>query len=209
MNALRASERAKNDFLASLSHELRTPLNVILGYSRMLSSKATDDCQRYAVIIERNAKAQLTLVEDLLDMQRIVSGRFTIEHTQFDLSSLSRAVMDSLRPQAEAKGLHFLLRSRQWRCWEILARIQQVVWNLLSNAIKFTPKDGCIGLHAIRRDDNVIIHVQDSGRGSRRTSCRTSSTGFGNWIRASRDATTAWDWVWPLSKRSSNYTAER
>jgi PAS domain S-box-containing protein len=166
------ANRIKDQFLANLSHELRTPLNVILGYSRTLATRAVeqtpqdlDRMNRTIRVIERNATAQLRIVEDLLDVQRIVSGRLQTEMAPCDLRQLAQGVIDSLLPGATAKRLqvHTVLDPIEANC--DAARIQQVMWNLLGNAVKFTPDRGRIDFEVRRRGDSVVIQVRDSGEG--------------------------------------------
>jgi signal transduction histidine kinase len=172
----RAAEanRMKDEFLASLSHELRTPLNVVLGYVRMLRQQVqkwpvagADAVQAHRIleVIERNGAAQMRLIEDLLDVQRIIAGKFTMEMAPLDLQHLGNTVVDSLRPAAEAKHLHWVTRIEPVRMRADAARLQQVLWNLLSNAIKFTPENGCVALHAYQAESSVVIRVEDSGEG--------------------------------------------
>ena len=182
-DAAQAANRAKDELMATLSHELRTPLNVILGYSRILGSEPThpEGVKRLAHIIERNAVAQLRIVEDLLDVQRMLKGQLRIEPEELDLSQLGQAVMESLNPSLAAKGLHW---SGHFELEPLVikgdrARIQQVLWNLIANAIKFTPSGGCIGVSAVRENRTAVIRVQDSGEGiPPPTSCRTCSSRF-------------------------------
>jgi PAS domain S-box-containing protein len=169
---LRAQEaagasRAKDEFLATVSHELRTPLNVVLGQSRLLRTgpRDGDTVERCSQIIERNAATQIRLVEDLLDVQRITSGRLRMERTSFDMASLVQAVADSFGPTASARNLHWVVDAEPVDVCGDPARIQQVLWNLLSNAIKFTPEGGFVGLRARRNGQAVVITVQDSGEG--------------------------------------------
>jgi signal transduction histidine kinase len=166
------ANRLKDDFLASLSHELRTPLNVVLGYSRMLQDRACHpDCpaseqvDRWLTVLERNATTQMRLVEDLLDMQRIVTGRLSLEPATCNLAELAGTVIESLRPASDAKGLHFGAHIDPVIIEGDAARLQQVMWNLLANAIKFTPPDGCVWLGVGRRDGRAVIRVDDSGEG--------------------------------------------
>jgi PAS domain S-box-containing protein len=166
------ANRTKDQFLANLSHELRTPLNVILGYSRMVASAQIEltgpqanGVHRMIGIVERNAVAQLRIVEDLLDVQRIVAGRFDIAHTRSDLQELGQTVVDSLEPTATAKRLRMDVRLEPIVMMCDGPRIQQVIWNLLSNAIKFTPEGGQVALRLIRCGSQVIIGVEDTGEG--------------------------------------------
>jgi PAS domain S-box-containing protein len=166
------ANRIKDQFLANLSHELRTPLNVILGYSRSLATRPPErtpqDLERIhrtIRVIERNATTQLRIVEDLLDVQRIVSGRLQTELAPCDLRQLAQGVIDSLMPSATAKRLelHAALEPLEINC--DAARIQQVMWNLLGNAVKFTPDGGRIEFEIARRADAAMIRVRDSGEG--------------------------------------------
>jgi signal transduction histidine kinase len=161
-----AANRTKDQFLATLSHELRTPLNVVIGYIRMLRfDRSPEDQERILTVMERNAVAQLRLVEDLLDMQRITQGRLRMERQPFMLDTIAKSVLESFRPQVAGKGLHFRSVVEPLQIDGDPARVQQVLWNLLSNAIKFTPRDGCVGLFVRRTDGWAEIHVQDSGEG--------------------------------------------
>ena len=126
-----------------------------------------DDVKRLARIIERNAVAQLRIVEDLLDVQRMLKGKLRIEPEELDLSQLSQTVMESLDTSVAAKGVHW---SGHFEPEPLVikgdrARIQQVLWNLLTNALKFTPSGGCIGVSAVREDSTAVLRVEDSGEG--------------------------------------------
>jgi PAS domain S-box-containing protein len=166
--ALRDANSAKDRFLANLSHELRTPLNVVLGYTRMLrtdSAELSADRRRMLDAVERNAVAQLRIVEDLLDAQRIATGKLALARTSVDLKKLQESVVDSLSPTLQAKGIHYHVDFDPITLDADGARLQQVFWNLLSNAVKFTPEGGCIGLYGKRRDGHVTIQVVNSGEG--------------------------------------------
>src|SRR6185503_4578797 len=135
--------RMKDEFLATLSHELRTPLNAILGWTQLLRSRGTPEAselQRAMEIVERNARAQVRLIDDLLDLSRIISGRFRLDVQQISLSEIVRGSLDSIEPTAQAKGvrLESVLDPRSVIVSGDPARLQQVFWNLLSNAVKFT-----------------------------------------------------------------------
>jgi PAS domain S-box-containing protein len=166
------AERAsaiKDEFLATLSHELRTPLNAILGWVRVLEKRAADPAMvaEGIAVIARNAKAQSDLIADLLDMNRIMSGRIRLEREDLDLPAVARDAIDAIRPAADAKQLRL----------ELIAhpvgdgargdpgRVQQILWNLLSNAVKFTPKGGLIQV-TLRQDGPAArIEVRDTGNG--------------------------------------------
>ena len=158
---------AKDQFLAALSHEMRTPLTVILGYSRMLRSRmaSPEFVRNTSVIMERNALAQLRIVEDLLDVQRFLQGRIAIEYELFDTRALVAHVGESLQPLAAEKKLELMFRVEPVIIEADRARVQQVLWNLLSNAIKFTPEQGWIRLSALREADSLVLTVEDSGDG--------------------------------------------
>ncbi|HEX7813201.1 MAG TPA: ATP-binding protein [Burkholderiales bacterium] len=161
--------RVKDEFLATLSHELRTPLNAIVGWMHILKARPpTEDVIRQAVAaIERNSRAQMQLIEDLLDMSRIVSGKFRLEVQTLDLVPLIRAAIESLQPAADAKEIRLqsVLDSDPGPIKGDPNRLQQVVWNLLSNAVKFTPKGGRIQIHLERVGSHVELSVSDSGVG--------------------------------------------
>jgi PAS domain S-box-containing protein len=168
--ALREADRRKDEFLATLSHELRTPLNAILGWSQMLrSGTMPHDVQRRALeSLERNARAEAQLVEDMLDVSRIISGKLTIEAEVVDVAAVIAAAIETVKPTADGKGvaLHVALEPDA----EILitgdgTRLRQVVWNLLSNAIKFTPSGGRIDLALERIASRAEIVIRDTGQG--------------------------------------------
>ena len=164
-----AANRAKDEFLATLSHELRTPLNAIMGWSRLLASGHLDEAtsRRAIEIIERNTRHQAQLIEDLLDISRIVTGKLRLEFRAVPLRNICEAVLDSVRPTADAR--HIAIRYDHQDSNEAVlcdpARLQQVIWNLLSNAIKFTPEGGFVGLSVGRAADSIVVTVRDSGTG--------------------------------------------
>lgn len=163
-----AANRAKDEFLATVSHELRAPLNAMLGWAQILRTTRVDDATlAHAIeIIERSARTQSRLIEDLLDTARIVSGKLRLDIQPVDLTSLIENAVEVLRPAAEAKRIviKVTLNGR-----EVITgdpdRLQQIVWNLLSNAIKFTPKDGHVEVRLERADPHARITVSDTGRG--------------------------------------------
>lgn len=163
------ANRAKDEFLATVSHELRAPLNAMLGWAQILRSTRVDDktLARAIEIIERSARTQSRLIEDLLDTARIVSGKLRLDIQPVDLTSLIENAVDVLRPASEAKQIDIQLLLNAGR--EVITgdpdRLQQVVWNLLSNAIKFTPKGGGVEVHLERADPHVRITVSDTGKG--------------------------------------------
>jgi PAS domain S-box-containing protein len=162
----------KDEFLATLSHELRTPLTAILGWCNVLRRRKNlteADLQDAVETIHRNAKSQAQIIEDLLDMSRIVSGKIRLETNELDFGDLVQVAVDGIRPSAAAKGLKIqLLRRPQ----PILvngdaSRLQQVLWNLLTNAVKFTPAEGQIRVSVRQVGDQVELVVADSGIGIR------------------------------------------
>jgi signal transduction histidine kinase/CheY-like chemotaxis protein len=163
------SDRAKDQFLAMVSHELRTPLSPILAWSRMLKlGKLAGDRQRAAFdAIERNASAQAQLIEDLLDVSRIVSGKLRLDVRPTALGSVIEAAVDALRPSAGAKQirLQLVLDPRAGMVLGDPDRLQQVVWNLVSNAVKFTPKGGRVQVALERVNSHVELSVSDTGDG--------------------------------------------
>ena len=161
--------RSKDQFLAVLSHELRTPLNAIFGWARMLQSAAMDEVTSRRAIdaILRNATAQVQLVEDLLDVSRIITGKMRLDVQWLDLKSVIESALDAVQPAASAKGLKIetVLDPNAGPVVGAADRLRQVVWNLLMNAIKFTPRDGRVQVHLRKLKSHVEIVVSDSGEG--------------------------------------------
>jgi signal transduction histidine kinase/ActR/RegA family two-component response regulator len=161
--------RLKDEFLATLSHELRTPLNAILGWASIIKSGKTraDDLPRAVDTIVRSARAQAQLIDDLLDVSRIISGKMRLEVRAVDLGVVVQAAIASVTPAAEAKAIrieqHLDPRARSVKGDP--ARLQQIAWNLLSNAVKFTPRGGHIDVRLERADGNAEIAVADTGIG--------------------------------------------
>ncbi|HVL58972.1 MAG TPA: PAS domain-containing sensor histidine kinase, partial [Burkholderiaceae bacterium] len=161
--------RLKDEFLATLSHELRTPLHAILGWSQLLqrSSFDADQIRTGLQTIERNARAQSQIIDDLLDMSRIVSGKIRLDVQSVQLPALIEAAVDAVRPAADARGVRIQVTL------DPLAgpvkgdpnRLQQVVWNLLTNAVKFTPRGGRVQVILERVNSHVEIVVSDTGQG--------------------------------------------
>ncbi|CAN5834768.1 hypothetical protein BH18ACI5_BH18ACI5_04920 [soil metagenome] len=159
----------KDEFLATLSHELRTPLNAILGWCQILRRGSRDaaDLLRGLETIERNARVQTQLIEDLLDMSRITSGKLRLDIQPLSPASFIEASLDTVRPAADAKGIR-LVKVLDPSAGPISGdpgRLQQVVWNLLSNAIKFTPRDGKVQVVLQRVNSHIEISVADTGVG--------------------------------------------
>jgi PAS domain S-box-containing protein len=164
-----AANRTKDEFLATVSHELRAPLNAMLGWAQILRTTRVDDATlAHAIeIIERSARTQSRLIEDLLDTARIVSGKLRLDIQPVDLTSLIENAVEVLQPAAVAKRIEIQLMLNVGR--EVITgdpdRLQQIVWNLLSNAIKFTPHGGRVEVHLERADPHVRITVSDTGKG--------------------------------------------
>ena len=167
--AAEAANRAKDEFLSVLSHELRTPLNAMLGWVRMLKAGVLDqeNSERALEVIERNTRLQSSLIEDLLDVSRIISGKMRIETELVDLVSVVETVSETIRPLAEAKTITY-----QFSCDDEAVfltadsvRMQQVVSNLLQNSIKFTPSGGAIKVSIERTDTDAILKIDDTGVG--------------------------------------------
>jgi PAS domain S-box-containing protein len=164
-----ALNRTKDEFLATMSHELRTPLNAIFGWARMLQSSTLDATTQARALdaIVRAASAQSRLVEDLLDLSRIVTGRMRLELEHYDIRAVTEAALDTVRPAAAAKSLTIAARfePRLPMMTGAPARLQQVVWNLLMNAVKFTSSGGRVDLTVRPWSDGVEIVVADNGEG--------------------------------------------
>src|SRR5471032_1760323 len=160
----------KDEFLATVSHELRTPLNAILGWARMLGAKQLppDRAEKGIATIERNAAALAHIIDDLLDVSRIVAGTLQLTPQPVDLAAVAQAALDAVRPLAATKNVQ-LRFSPDLLAVEIVSgdagRLQQVIWNLLVNAIKFTPEGGCVGLFIARSKDHMEVRVVDTGQG--------------------------------------------
>jgi PAS domain S-box-containing protein len=168
-----AAERAsllKDEFLATLSHELRTPLNSILGWSQIMRNKSADSelIAQGLEVIDRNARAQAEIIEDLLDMSRIISGKVRLNVERVDLSSIVQAAVETARPTAETKGIRLQTVIDPLDGVVVSGdgnRLQQVLWNLLSNAVKFTPSGGRIQVLLERINSHLKISVIDTGDG--------------------------------------------
>ena len=163
------ANRAKDEFLATVSHELRTPLNAMLGWATLLrTSKMSEERRDHALeTIERNARAQAQLIEDLLDVSRIISGNLRLDLGTLDLVTIIEAALDAVRLAAESKGvrLQFSFDEEARQATGDADRLQQVVWNLLSNAVKFTDQGGLVSARLQRMDSQAEISVSDTGRG--------------------------------------------
>ncbi|MBV9489765.1 MAG: PAS domain S-box protein [Verrucomicrobia bacterium] len=161
--------RMKDEFLATLSHELRTPLNAILGWSHLLQSEhaTVEDIALGLETIERNARAQSQLIEDLLDMSSIVSGKVRLNAQRYQLLEVVQAALDAVRPSIEAKGLTMEMDPKGFHrtLYGDPGRMQQVFWNLLSNAVKFTPSGGKVTVRERLAKDHVEVLITDTGQG--------------------------------------------
>lgn len=167
-DALSAS-RLKDDFLATLSHELRTPLNAMLGWIQMLRLYREDESirERAIEVIDRNARTQTQLVADLLDVSRLITGKLRLRLARVDLRDIVVAGCESVRPSADAKGLHLTIETADVAgvMFGDADRLQQILWNLLSNATKFTPPGGAVTVRLSSRDGYAEIVVTDTGIG--------------------------------------------
>ncbi|HST23498.1 MAG TPA: CHASE3 domain-containing protein, partial [Blastocatellia bacterium] len=168
-NDAEKANRLKDEFLATVSHELRTPLNAMLGWSRMLRTGKLDSesFARGLDAIDRNARSQAQLVEDLLDTSRIISGKLRLDVRSLDLVKVIEAAIDAVRPAADAKDIQIrkVLDPNAGAVSGDPERLQQVAWNLLSNAIKFTPKGGRVEIRLERINSHVELIVSDTGKG--------------------------------------------
>ena len=162
------ANRAKDEFLALVSHELRTPLGVILGWSQVLRKTlpAKADAERALTVIERNTRAQVRLVDDLLDMGRMLSGKLRLDVQRVDLGGVVEAAVDSVEPAALARGLRLqkVIDSAATVVGDS-GRLQQVFWNLLTNAVKFTPQGGSVRVVMSLVDSHAEVSVIDTGQG--------------------------------------------
>jgi CheY-like chemotaxis protein len=163
------ANRLKDEFLATLSHELRTPLTAILGWARLLRSGRLDERSgaRALEIIERNADAQNQLIEDILDVSRIITGKLALHVEPVEPVAVIEAAVEAVRPAAEAKRveLNIMVSPEMGLVSGDAARLRQVVWNLLTNAVKFTPEGGRVEVRVERADSHVRIKVSDTGEG--------------------------------------------
>jgi len=164
-----AANRSKDVFLAMFSHEVRTPLSAMLGWATILRKKqcTPEEMQQGIEIIERNCRAQAQLMDDALEVSRIISGKLEMDVKLCDLASIAHAAIDVVRAAADAKNVEIVPEISPnigaFSCDHV--RMQQVIWNLLSNAIKFTPKGGTVRFELDRQDSDVRIVVRDNGQG--------------------------------------------
>jgi PAS domain S-box-containing protein len=166
-----AANRIKDEFLAVLSHELRSPLNPILGWSRLLQTQKLDEqkTRQALATIERNAKLQTQLIEDLLDVSRILRGKLVLNIAPVSLINTIEAALETVRLAVEAKGIQ-IQRTFNLDLDQVMgdtARLQQVIWNLLTNAVKFTPSGGTVEIRLEQSNNQIQIQVKDTGKGIR------------------------------------------
>ena len=168
-HAADVANRTKDDFLATVSHELRNPLNAILGWARLMASRNFDEAKRQRAIetVERNAVAMSELIEDLLDVSRIISGQLRLDVRPIDLAGVAQQAIESVRPAIDAKEIQFKAEITPDLATTVgdPTRLQQVMWNLLSNAVKFTPKGGQVTVALRRKASSIELSVTDSGKG--------------------------------------------
>lgn len=161
--------RLKDEFLSTVSHELRTPLNAILGWSQILRTNKIDEVRmnRALETIERNARSQAQLIDDLLDISRIITGKIRLNVQTVELLPVIEAAMDTVQPAADAKNIRLqsVLDPAAGPVLGDSERLQQIVWNLLINALKFTPKQGRVQVYLQRINSHVEIVVTDTGQG--------------------------------------------
>lgn len=164
-----AANRIKDEFLATLSHELRTPLTSLLGWSGVLRESRNDEriLAQGLDAIDRNARVQAQLIDDLLDVSRIVSGKLNLDVRPLDVGSVARAAINVVQPAADAKEitLDYWAQPGLGAISADSGRLQQIIWNLLSNAVKFTPHGGKITIRVQREESNAMVTVSDTGQG--------------------------------------------
>ena len=162
-----ASNRAKDEFLAVVSHELRTPLNAILGWSHLLQHEelSPETARNGLEVIERNARAQAHIVEDIFDVARVVTGKLSVEKRPLNLRAVVEEALESIRATAQQKQISLDSTLCEAPVSGDATRLRQVLWNLLSNALKFTPAGGTICVKMAREDGLIAVSVQDSGQG--------------------------------------------
>ena len=187
------ASRLKDEFLATLSHEIRTPLNAVIGWTRILQTQPSVRSRAHALeVIERNAMSQMRLVEDLLDMARIISGKLRLKIDAVSLADVAQAAIDVVAPGAAAKkiAIETAFEPTLPPVSGDSERLQQVIWNLLSNALKFTEAGGRVRLEIARgRRQRAAVGARQRRRASRPISCRTSSIGSGRRTRRRAGAT--------------------
>ncbi|MBE9012743.1 PAS domain S-box protein, partial [Pseudanabaenaceae cyanobacterium LEGE 13415] len=166
--AAETANRIKDEFLAVLSHELRTPLNPILGWSKLLQRSTTDPSMlRGLETIERNAKLQAQLIDDLLDVSRILRGKLVLHQSSVSLPAVIHAALETVELAAQVKSIDITteIDSTVGTVLGDAGRLQQIVWNLLSNAVKFTPDGGTVVVRLGKASSTAFLQVSDSGKG--------------------------------------------
>lgn len=208
-----AANLSKDEFLTTLSHELRTPLTAILGWTRILRTKTLDEAgfDRALEVVERNAKSQVQLIEDLLDVSRIVTGKIRLNILPVQLAPVVQAAIETMRPAVEAKSIQLQveLDSEVGAVLGDPDRLQQVVWNLMSNAVKFTPKGGGSAFDSSRSAPAPSSPSATRAQGLAPDSCPTSSTDSAKPTTRPRDRTADSDWGSPSFAIWWNCTEER
>jgi signal transduction histidine kinase/CheY-like chemotaxis protein len=162
------ASRAKDEFLATVSHELRTPLAAILGWSTLLKDRISDPTVvKPIAVIHRNAQAQVKIIDDILDVSRVITGKLRMDVRATDLAAITRDALEVIRPSADAKRIKLELTTHCDPCPLVAdpERLQQVVWNLLSNAVKFTEAGGTISVSVAKEDEQLVLEVRDTGKG--------------------------------------------
>ena len=208
----READRLKDEFLAVLSHELRTPLNAIVGYARLLRGNilSGDKAVRGLETLERNASALTQIVEDVLDVSRIVAGKIRLDVQPVEIPLLVHNAVATVQPAADAKGVRIqtIVDPRVGPVSGDPDRLQQVAWNLLSNAVKFTPKQGRVQVRVERVNSHVEIVVSDTGIGIAPDFLPTSSSDSVRRTPARRGTRAVSDWDCRSSATSSRCTAD-
>jgi signal transduction histidine kinase len=175
-----AANRIKDEFLAVLSHELRTPLNPILGWAKLLRKRKFDQTATDKALetIERNAKLQAQLVEDLLDVSRILRGKLSLNVCPVNLATTIESAIETVRLSAQAKSIEIktILDPNVGRIFGDSNRLQQVIWNLLSNAIKFTPPGGCVEIRLSLGMGNGEWRIGHGGQGDKENNSSFASS---------------------------------
>ena len=207
------ASRMRDEFMAKVSHEMRTPLQAILGWTSILKAEP-DDAERMArgiEVIERNAHNQVHLIEDILDVSRIITGKLSLKREPVAVRPAVEAALESLVPKAEEKGIRLdgPDDGEPLVAFADPHRLQQVVSNLASNAVKYTPDGGHVEVRLERDGDMVEIVVSDDGNGIAPTSCRRSSTRSARATATAAATAAAWASASPSCASSSRCTAAR
>ncbi|HEU4582299.1 MAG TPA: PAS domain S-box protein [Polyangiaceae bacterium] len=167
-NRAEEASRAKDEFLAIVSHELRTPLSAILGWATLLRDRVKDaEMVKPIEVIHRNAQAQVKIIDDILDVSRVITGKFRLEPKPMDLVAVAREALEVVRPSADAKKIQLEFAPGDAYCLLVAdpQRLQQAIWNLLSNAVKFTDAGGRVGVALAQEAAHTVLTVEDNGRG--------------------------------------------